>query len=71
MSGGWLTLWTTVLWTALVLFSCLTVAVTIGGFIDIRKMIRQIRQQHRDAPTPEDTARGFEPILRKDPDSRL
>jgi hypothetical protein len=51
MSDGWLTLWTAVLWTALTLFTCLTVAVTIGGFIDIRKMISQIRRQHRDDET--------------------
>ena len=70
MNGGWLTLWTAVLWTALTLFTGLTVAVTIGGFIDIRKMLRQIRQQHRDAPTL-DTQRGFEPVLPKDPDSSL
>jgi hypothetical protein len=49
MSSGWLTLWTAVLWTALTLFTGLTVAVTIGGFIDIRKMIAQLKCQHRDA----------------------
>ena len=48
MSDGWLTLWTAVLWTALTLFTCLTVAVSIGGFIDIRKMIRELRRQHRE-----------------------
>jgi hypothetical protein len=49
MNGdGWLTLWTGVLWSALVLFTGLTIAVTIGGFLDIRKMIRQIRRQHRE-----------------------
>ena len=42
----WLTLWTAVLLTALTLFTGLTIAVTIGGFIDIRKMLRQIRRQH-------------------------
>ena len=49
MSSGWLTLWTAVLWTALTLFTGLAVAVTIGGFIDIRKMIAQLRRQHREA----------------------
>ena len=48
---NWLTLWTAVLWVALGLFSALAVAVTIGGFVDIRKMLRQIRRQHREAAT--------------------
>ena len=48
---NWLTWWTAVLWGALGLFSALAVAVTIGGFVDIRKMLRQIRRQHREAPT--------------------
>jgi hypothetical protein len=48
---NWLTLWTAVLWAALGLFSALAVAVTIGGFVDIRKMLSQIRRQHREAPT--------------------
>ena len=70
MSNGWLTLWTAVLWSALTLFACLAVAVTIGGFRDIRKMLRQIRQQHRESRTPLEQ-RGFEPVLPKKPDSRL
>ena len=49
MNSGWLTLWTIVLVAALVLFTCLTVSVTIGGFVDIRKMIRQLKRQHRDS----------------------
>ena len=46
--NAWANFWAGVLVTALVLFSCLTVAVTIGGWIDIRKMIRQLRKQHRE-----------------------
>lgn len=48
MTNPWLTLWTAVLWTALVLFTSLTIAVTIGGFLDIRKMTRQLKRQHRE-----------------------
>ena len=44
--NGWLILWAGVLATALILFTCLTVAVTIGGFLDIRKMLRQVVRQH-------------------------
>jgi hypothetical protein len=44
--NAWILLWAAVLLVALTLFSCLTVAVTIGGFLDIRKMFRQITRQH-------------------------
>jgi hypothetical protein len=46
---GWMILWTGVLLAALTLFTGLTVAVTIGGFLDIRKMLRQVRRQHGDS----------------------
>ena len=42
----WMIVWTTVLVAALTLFSGLTVAVTIGGLLDIRKMLSQLRRQH-------------------------
>jgi heme exporter protein D len=44
--NAWIILWTTVLLAALTLFACLAVAVTIGGFLDIRKMLRQVTRQH-------------------------
>lgn len=44
--NGWMILWTTVLLADVLLFIGLTVAVTIGGFIDIRKMLRELRHQH-------------------------
>lgn len=47
--NGWLNLWTGVLVATLALFTCLTVAVTVGGFVDIRKMLRELRRQHEDA----------------------
>ena len=46
--NGWMILWTTVLLTALTLFTGLTVTVSIGGLLDIRKMLSQLRRQHED-----------------------
>lgn len=46
--NGWMTLWTCVLMAALVLFTCLTVVVTIGGLLDIRRMLRQVVHQHEE-----------------------
>lgn len=51
MSNPWLTVWTWVFIGALTLFSCLTVVITIGGAVDIRKMLKQIRRQHRESDT--------------------
>jgi hypothetical protein len=50
-SGEWLIVWTGVLWTALILFAGLVLVVSIGGAFDIRAMIRQIREQHREGPS--------------------
>jgi hypothetical protein len=55
-NDGWLRLWTTVLLGALTLFTGLTIAVTIGGFIDIRKMLRQIRRQHAERSPGSETS---------------
>ena len=55
MNDGWLTLWTVVLVSALTLFTGLAVAVTIGGFVDIRKMLRELRRQHA---APKEPGRG-------------
>lgn len=46
--NGWLTLWSAVLLIALTLFAGLSIAVSIGGFFDIRKMFRELRRQHRE-----------------------
>ncbi len=45
--NGWAILWTSVLAAALTLFTGLTIAVTIGGLLDIRKMLSQLRRQHQ------------------------
>ncbi len=52
--NGWLTLWTTVLLGALTMFTSLAVVVTIGGFLDIRKMLRELGHQRTDE-TPDKT----------------
>ena len=53
--SGWMLLWTAVLLGALTMFSGLTVAVTIGGFLDIREMLRTLRRQHeRHGDSPEE-----------------
>jgi hypothetical protein len=52
--NAWAILWTGVLIGALTLFTGLTVAVTIGGALDIRKMLSQLRRQHQ---SNEDRAR--------------
>ena len=39
--NSWMMLWTTVLLVALTFFTCLSVVVTIGGFNDIRRMLRR------------------------------
>ncbi len=43
--NGWMILWTTVLLGTLTMFTGLTVAVTIGGFLDIRRMLSHLRRQ--------------------------
>lgn len=46
--NGWMMLWTTVLLVALTFFAALAVTVTVGGFLDLRKMLRQLRRKHGD-----------------------
>jgi len=48
--NAWMLIWTAVLLGALVLFTGLTVVVSIGGFLDIRTMPRRVRGQHRTEP---------------------
>lgn len=45
--NAWMILWITVLVATLSMFTCLTIAVAIGGALDIRKMLRQVRRQQR------------------------
>lgn len=54
--AGWMLLWTIVLLGALSMFSLLTVAVTIGGFLDIRDMLSTLRRQHQESGEHSDLA---------------
>ncbi len=45
----WIDFWTWLLVIAVALFAGLAVVVIIGGFFDIRAMLRRIAQQHEDA----------------------
>ncbi len=57
--NGWMLLWTITLLGALTSFSGLTVAVAIGGFLDIRKMLSTLRRQHEgqgSSPSPADAS---------------
>jgi len=42
----WEGLWKVVFWLGLALFGSMAIWVTIGGFRDIKKMLRRLREQH-------------------------
>jgi hypothetical protein len=44
----WLTIWTCILVGGIGVFAVLTVVVAIGGFADIRAMLRDLDEQHRE-----------------------
>jgi|TARA_B100000809_G_scaffold157311_1_gene154552 hypothetical protein len=48
MIDGWVTFWLCVLIGTAIVFSCLTIAVAIGGFFDIRALLRTIDRQHEE-----------------------
>lgn len=52
--NAWMMLWTAVLLVALTFFTALSVTVTIGGFLDIRKMLRQLRHKQAGRRTDGD-----------------
>ncbi len=45
---GWATLWGVLFVTAMVIFAAVAVVVTIGGFSDIRAMLKRITEQHAE-----------------------
>ena len=49
MNDPWVTFWTIVLIGTVSVYSCLAVAVAIGGFFDIRTLLRTIKRQHEEA----------------------
>ena len=44
----WIILWKTVFFIGVGLFAVLAVAVTIGGFFDIRRLFRSLHERHAD-----------------------
>lgn len=44
----WINFWTVLLILAVVVFACLAVAVTIGGFFDIKALFRSIDAKHSE-----------------------
>jgi len=52
--NGWLGFWTALLVGGLLTYACLAVAVTIGGFKDIRRMFRALDEQHEKGGAGED-----------------
>ena len=44
---NWLTFWKLLLIAAFVLFGVLAIAVTVGGFFDIRAMFKSVDAQHQ------------------------
>ena len=54
MIDGWATFWTWVLVGTAIVFTCLAIAVAIGGFFDIRALLKTIDRQHQEAEEGQD-----------------
>jgi len=48
MIDAWATFWAWVLVGTAIVFSCLAVAVAIGGFFDIRALLKTMERQHQE-----------------------
>jgi hypothetical protein len=59
--GFWVAFWTALLVLALAVFAGLAVAVSIGGFFDVKAMFAAIMAQHR-APGSVDAAPADQPL---------
>ena len=46
---GWMLMWKIVLIGGVALFAVLAVAVSIGGFFDVRQLFKTLREQHEDS----------------------
>lgn len=54
---GWAIFWGGLLVTVLVIFACLSIAITIGGFFDIKALLKTIDDRHKSSgQTEEDDA---------------
>ena len=45
---AWMVLWKIVLIAGIALFAALAVVVTIGGFFDVTKLIRRLKEEHAE-----------------------
>ena len=59
----WSWLWTIMLIVGIGLFATLAVAVTIGGALDIRKLLRTLREEHAKAQAADES--GNDRLCRK------
>ena len=50
----WTTFWGWLLVTVLAIYSCLTIAVTIGGFFDVMGMLKTMDEQHESDERADD-----------------
>jgi hypothetical protein len=59
MMDAWATFWGVLLIAVLVVFAVLSVAITIGGFFDIKALLASIEAQHKgsDNDTPDDAGK--------------
>jgi hypothetical protein len=51
----WLAFWTTLLIAVVAVFSILAVAIAIGGFFDLRKLLSEIDVAERDSSADNDS----------------
>ena len=49
MMDAWATFWGWLLITVLVVFACLSIAITIGGFFDIKALLATMDARHKSS----------------------
>jgi hypothetical protein len=49
---NWPEIWNYVVWTAVIGYFGLGIAITIGGFFDVIKMFRRLEKEHRENNGP-------------------
>ncbi|MBN2475723.1 MAG: hypothetical protein JXB62_14010 [Pirellulales bacterium] len=57
----WAEFWTWLLIGAVAVFAGLAVVVTIGGFFDVRALLRGIDAKHAEEPPEDETEAGYFP----------
>jgi len=69
MIDGWITFWGWVLIVTLGIFTGLAIAVTIGGFFDIRALLNKMDEQHRRAIENEQPPPAIRPARKAQDDA--